>query len=157
MAKLSKNRTKVEEIVDRSRKYSVEEAASLVKKAKFAKFDETVDIAVRLGVNPKHADQMVRGTVVLPHGLGKSVRVLVLASGEKQREAQDAGGPEDQAVDGEGRQRAGVEPAGEEPDRDEGRDCGAQTADDDLSADAVAERAREVGQLVQPGRRDHRV
>src|SRR6185503_5321550 len=61
MAKVSKNRAKVVEIVDVTRKYSVEEAASLVKKAKFAKFDETVDIAVRLGVNPKHADQMVRG------------------------------------------------------------------------------------------------
>ena len=91
MAKLSKNRTKVEEIVDRSRKYSVEEAASLVKKAKFAKFDETVDIAVRLGVNPKHADQMVRGAIVLPHGTGQTVRVLVFARGEKDREARDAG------------------------------------------------------------------
>jgi len=91
MAKLSKNRTKVEEIVDRSRKYSVEEAASLVKKAKFAKFDETVDIAVRLGVNPKHADQMVRGAIVLPHGTGQAVRVLVFARGEKDREAREAG------------------------------------------------------------------
>jgi len=91
MAKLSKNRTKVEEIVDRSRKYSVEEAASLVKKAKFAKFDETVDIAVRLGVNPKHADQMVRGAIVLPHGTGQTVRVLVFARGEKDREAREAG------------------------------------------------------------------
>ncbi|HSN27840.1 MAG TPA: 50S ribosomal protein L1, partial [Kofleriaceae bacterium] len=79
------------EIVDVTRKYSVEEAASLVKKAKFAKFDETVDIAVRLGVNPKHADQMVRGAIVLPHGTGQTVRVLVFARGEKDREARDAG------------------------------------------------------------------
>jgi large subunit ribosomal protein L1 len=63
----------------------------LVQKVKFAKFDETVEIALRLGVDPKHADQMVRGTVVLPHGLGKSKRVLVIAGGEKQKEANDAG------------------------------------------------------------------
>jgi large subunit ribosomal protein L1 len=91
MAKVSKNRAKVDELVDRTRKYSVEEAASLVKKAKFSKFDETVDIAVRLGVNPKHADQMVRGAIVLPHGTGQTVRVLVFARGEKDREARDAG------------------------------------------------------------------
>ncbi len=91
MAKVSKNRTKADEIVDHSRKYSVEEAASLVKKAKFGKFDETVDIAVRLGVNPKHADQMVRGALVLPHGTGQTVRVLVFARGEKEREAREAG------------------------------------------------------------------
>jgi large subunit ribosomal protein L1 len=91
MAKVSKNRAKAEEIVDRTRKYSVDEAATLVKKAKFAKFDETVDIAVRLGVNPKHADQMVRGAIVLPHGTGQTVRVLVFARGEKDREAREAG------------------------------------------------------------------
>ena len=91
MPKLSKNRTKVDQTVDGSRKYTVEEACALVKKAKFAKFDETVDLAVRLGVNPKHADQMVRGTVVLPNGLGKSKRVLVIASGDKLREAEAAG------------------------------------------------------------------
>ena len=91
MAKVSKNRAKAEEMVDRTRKYSVEEAASLVKKAKFTKFDETVDIAVRLGVNPKHADQMVRGAIVLPHGTGQTVRVLVFARGEKDREAREAG------------------------------------------------------------------
>jgi large subunit ribosomal protein L1 len=78
-------------VVDRSRKYSVEEACSLVKQAKFAKFDETVDLAVRLGVNPKHADQMVRGAIVLPHGTGQTVRVLVFAKGEKEREAREAG------------------------------------------------------------------
>src|SRR5690349_9464912 len=91
MPKLSKNRTKVEEGLDRSRKYTVEEACALVKKAKFAKFDETVDLAVRLGVNPKHADQMVRGALVLPHGTGQTVRVLVFAKGEKEAEAKAAG------------------------------------------------------------------
>lgn len=74
------------------------EALRLVKEAAFAKFDESVEVAVRLGVDPRHADQVVRGTVVLPHGTGKSVRVLVLAQGEKVREALDAGadyaGPE---------------------------------------------------------------
>ena len=91
MPKLSKNREKVDKVVDRSRKYTVEEACSLVKQAKFAKFDETVDIAVRLGVNPKHADQMVRGALVLPHGTGQTVRVLVFAKGDKEREAKEAG------------------------------------------------------------------
>jgi len=91
MPKLPKKREKVNEIVDRSRKYTVEEAVALVKQAKYAKFDETVDIAVRLGVNPKHADQMVRGALVLPHGTGQTVRVLVFAKGEKEREAREAG------------------------------------------------------------------
>ncbi len=71
--------------------HSLEEAVAVVKRVKFAKFDETVEVHLRLGVDPKHADQMVRGTVVLPNGLGKSKRVLVIASGEKQREAQEAG------------------------------------------------------------------
>jgi large subunit ribosomal protein L1 len=71
--------------------YSLEEAVPLVQKLKFAKFDETVELHMRLGVDPKHADQMVRGTVVLPNGLGRSKRVLVIASGEKQREAEEAG------------------------------------------------------------------
>ena len=71
--------------------YSVEEAVPLVKKVKFAKFDEPVELHLRLGVDGKHADQMVRGTVVLPHGLGKSKKVLVIASGEKVREAEQAG------------------------------------------------------------------
>src|SRR5579872_7203015 len=75
--------------VDRT--YSIEEAIPLVQRVKFAKFDETVDMSLRLGVDPKHADQMVRGTVVLPHGLGKSKRVLAIAGGEKQKEATDAG------------------------------------------------------------------
>src|SRR5258706_4238845 len=92
MPKLSKNRTKaVEAVADPARKYTVEEACTLVKKAKFAKFDETVDLAVRLGVNPKHADQMVRGALVLPHGTGQTVRVLVFAKGEKEAEAKAAG------------------------------------------------------------------
>jgi len=73
------------------RPYTLEEALPLVKELKYAKFDETVEVAVRLGVDPKHADQIVRGTVVLPHGLGKSKRVLVIAGAEKQKEAQDAG------------------------------------------------------------------
>jgi len=91
MPKLSKNRTKVGEAVDVSRKYTIDEACALLKKAKFAKFDETVDLAVRLGVNPKHADQMVRGALVLPHGTGQTVRVLVFAKGEKEAEAKAAG------------------------------------------------------------------
>jgi large subunit ribosomal protein L1 len=73
------------------RPHTVEEAVPLMQKVKFAKFDETVELAMRLGVDPKHADQMVRGTVVLPHGLGKSKKVLAIAGGDKQREAADAG------------------------------------------------------------------
>src|SRR5258708_25022720 len=73
------------------RVYTIEEAIPLVQKVKFAKFDETVDMSLRLGVDPKHADQMVRGTVVLPHGLGRSKRVLAIAGGEKQKEATEAG------------------------------------------------------------------
>ena len=73
------------------RPYALDEALPLVQKIKFAKFDETVGLSIRLGVDPKHADQMVRGTVVLPHGLGKSKRVLVIAGADKQKEAEDAG------------------------------------------------------------------
>jgi large subunit ribosomal protein L1 len=73
------------------RPYSIEEAIPLIQKVKFAKFDETVEVAMRLGVDPKHADQMVRGMVVLPHGLGKSKRVLAIAGADKQKEASDAG------------------------------------------------------------------
>jgi large subunit ribosomal protein L1 len=76
---------------DQERQYPLEEAIGAVKKGKPAKFDETVEMALRLGVDPKHADQMVRGAVVLPHGIGKSVRVLVFAKGEKEREAREAG------------------------------------------------------------------
>ena len=71
--------------------YSIEDAIPLMQKVKYAKFDETVEMALKLGVDPKHADQMVRGTVVLPHGLGKSKRVLAIAGGEKQKEATEAG------------------------------------------------------------------
>jgi len=74
-----------------AREYQLEEAVPLIKKIKFAKFDETVEIHMRLGVDPKHADQMVRGTVLMPNGLGKSKKVLVIASGDKQREATEAG------------------------------------------------------------------
>ena len=76
------------------RPHSVEEAVPLIQKVKYSKFDETVDMSIRLGVDPKHADQMVRGTVVLPHGLGKSKSVLVIANADKQREAREAGADE---------------------------------------------------------------
>ena len=76
------------------RPHKIEEAVPLLQKVKFSKFDETVELAVRLGVDPKHSDQMVRGTVVLPHGLGKSKRVLVIANADKQREAKEAGADE---------------------------------------------------------------
>lgn len=71
--------------------YSLEEAVSLLKKLSYVKFDESVDIALRLGVDPKHSDQMVRGTVVLPHGTGKTIKICVIASGEKIKEAEQAG------------------------------------------------------------------
>ena len=74
-----------------ARPYKLWEAAELIKKTHHTKFNETVELAINLGVDPKHSDQVVRGTVVLPHGLGKAVRVLVIASGEKVREAQDSG------------------------------------------------------------------
>src|SRR5919206_3765354 len=73
------------------RPYALGEAIELIGQVKYAKFDETLEVALRLGVDPKHADQMVRGTVVLPHGLGKTARVLVFAAGEKIREAEEAG------------------------------------------------------------------
>src|ERR1041385_6304828 len=74
-----------------AREYQLEEAVPLIQKIKFTKFDETVEVHMRLGVDPKHADQMVRGTVVLPNGLGKSVKVLVIASPERHKEAEEAG------------------------------------------------------------------
>ncbi|GAM10975.1 50S ribosomal protein L1 [Geobacter sp. OR-1] len=77
--------------VDRAKNYLLKEGVELLKNTSYAKFDETVDLAVRLGVDPRHADQMVRGAVVLPNGLGKTVRVLVFAKGEKEKEARDAG------------------------------------------------------------------
>jgi large subunit ribosomal protein L1 len=77
--------------IDRNRNYPIEEAVAMVKEAAHAKFDETVEVSVRLGVDPRKADQMVRGAVVLPNGLGKTVRVLVFAKGEKAQEAKEAG------------------------------------------------------------------
>src|ERR1700760_1377208 len=88
--KSGKNIDKARAAVE-NRQYTLTDAVPLLQKVKFAKFDETVEVTLRLGVDPKHADQMVRGTVVLPHGLGKSKKVLVVASGEKQREAEAAG------------------------------------------------------------------
>jgi large subunit ribosomal protein L1 len=85
-----KNIAKAHEAVE-DRSYQLKEAIDLLQKVKFAKFDETIELVLRLGVDPRHADQMVRGTIVLPHGLGKSKKVLVIASGEKIREAEEAG------------------------------------------------------------------
>jgi len=89
--KVAKKTKAAQEKVDRSQKYALSRACALVKESAFAKFDETVDISVRLGVNPKHADQMVRGAVVLPHGTGQTLKVLVFAKGEKAKEAEAAG------------------------------------------------------------------
>jgi large subunit ribosomal protein L1 len=91
MPKHGKKFEKVAAKVDRTKRYSLEDACKLVPETKVAKFDETVDIAVRLGVDPKHADQMVRGAVVLPHGTGKSQRVAVVAKGDRANEAKAAG------------------------------------------------------------------
>jgi len=88
--KAGKNIEKARTAVEK-RPYTLSEAMPLLQKVKYAKFDETVEVTMRLGVDPKHADQMVRGTVVLPHGLGKSKKVLVVASGDKVREAEQAG------------------------------------------------------------------
>ena len=90
MARHGKKFTAAEAQVE-DRSYTLEEAIPLIQKVKYAKFDETVELTMRLGVDPRHADQMVRGTVVLPHGLGKSKRVLVIAGADKQKEASDAG------------------------------------------------------------------
>lgn len=91
MSKLGKKHKEARSKVDRTKAYPLNDALQLVKEAAFAKFEETVDVAVRLGVDPRHADQMVRGAVVLPNGLGKTTRVLVFAKGEKEKEARDAG------------------------------------------------------------------
>jgi len=91
MAKQSKRFRAAVELVEENRLYSLEEGVDLVKKTATAKFDETVEIAIRLGVDPRHADQVVRGTVSLPHGLGKEVRVMVIAKGDKATEATEAG------------------------------------------------------------------
>lgn len=91
MPKTAKKHREALAKVDRSRTYPLVEGIESVKSVAYAKFDETVEVAVRLGVDPRHADQMVRGAVVLPNGLGKDVRVLVFAKGEKEKEARDAG------------------------------------------------------------------
>lgn len=90
MAERGKRYLKSKELIEKE-EYSLEEAVSLLKKLGQAKFDESVDISLRLGVNPKHSDQMVRGTIVLPHGIGKKKKVCVIASGEKIKEAEEAG------------------------------------------------------------------
>ena len=91
MKKDPKRLAKARESIERHALYTMDDAFDKIKSTALAKFDETVEVAVNLGVNPKHADQMVRGAVVLPHGLGKKIRVLVFASGEKEKEAIDAG------------------------------------------------------------------
>jgi large subunit ribosomal protein L1 len=91
MAKRGKKYSEAKNKVDRNHRYELEEAVKLLLETSYVKFDEGVDLAIRLGVDPKKADQMVRGTVVLPHGTGKKVRVLVFAKGQKEKEAQDAG------------------------------------------------------------------
>jgi len=92
MAQRGKNLDNARNKLDKASKYELREALSLVQEMAFAKFDETIDLAVRLGVNPRHADQVVRGGVVLPHGVGKVPRVVVFAKGDKEREALEAGG-----------------------------------------------------------------
>lgn len=91
MPAVARKKTEAREKVDRSRKFSLNEGLEIAVSAAYAKFDESVDLAVKLGVDPRHADQMVRGTCVLPHGTGKQVRVLVFAKGDKEKEANDAG------------------------------------------------------------------
>jgi large subunit ribosomal protein L1 len=91
MSKRGKAYKAAAEKIDRDKKYSLDEAVTLLKTGHSAKFDSTIDLAVRLGVNPRHADQMVRGAVVLPHGTGKTVRVVVFAKGDKAKEAEEAG------------------------------------------------------------------
>jgi large subunit ribosomal protein L1 len=91
MSSVAKKKVSARENVDRSKKYSLTEGLQTVVESAYAKFDESVDVAVKLGVDPRHADQMVRGTCVLPHGTGKTVRVLAFAKAEKEKEARDAG------------------------------------------------------------------
>ena len=91
MKKITKRNSAIQEKVNKTQVYPLEEALDLIKGVKTTRFDETVDVAIRLGVDPRKADQMVRGTCALPHGLGKEVRVLVFAKGEKELEARDAG------------------------------------------------------------------
>ena len=89
--KNSKNRNNVIDKIDRTKEYSLEEAVKLVKELSYAKFDESVELAINLGVDPRHADQNIRITTGLPYGTGKSVKVLVITSGPKEQEAKDAG------------------------------------------------------------------
>jgi len=91
MSSVTKKQISAREKVDRSKKYSFTEGLEAVVETSYAKFDESVDVAVKLGVDPRHADQMVRGTCVLPHGTGKTLRVLAFAKAEKEKEARDAG------------------------------------------------------------------
>jgi large subunit ribosomal protein L1 len=92
VSKRGKNYSKARELKDQAKPdYTIEEAVGLLKKGAYAKFDESVDMSIRLGVNPKHSDQMVRGTVVLPYGTGKTKKICVLATGEKIKEAEEAG------------------------------------------------------------------
>jgi len=91
MAEQTKNYKEALKKVDREKRYTLEEALEVLSAMPQRKFDETVEVAMRLGVDPRHADQMVRGSVVLPNGLGKKVRVLVFAKGQKEKEAFDAG------------------------------------------------------------------
>jgi len=91
MARIAKKYAEAIKKVDREMRYDMDEALDLLPQMTFAKFDETVELALRLGVDPRHADQMVRGSVALPNGLGKKVRVLVFAKGQKEKEAEEAG------------------------------------------------------------------
>jgi len=91
MARIAKKYAEAIKKVDREKRYDMEEALDLLPQMTFAKFDETVELALRLGVDPRHSDQMVRGSVALPNGLGKKVRVLVFAKGQKEKEAEEAG------------------------------------------------------------------
>jgi large subunit ribosomal protein L1 len=92
VSKRGKNYVKARQVKGpEAKEYSVEEAVALVKRAHYAKFDESVDVSIRLGINPKYSDQMVRGTIVLPHGTGKTKKICVIAAGEKIKEAEEAG------------------------------------------------------------------
>jgi large subunit ribosomal protein L1 len=88
---MDKKKKAVREKIDLTKEYSLEDAVSLVKESSYARFDESIDLAVNLGIDPRKSDQLVRGAVVLPHGIGKKIRVLVFAKGEKEKEATDAG------------------------------------------------------------------
>jgi large subunit ribosomal protein L1 len=91
MKKLAKKYEEARKKIDREKRYQMDEAMEILPQVSYAKFDETVELALRLGVDPRHADQMVRGSVVLPNGLGKTVKVLVFAKGQKEKEAEEAG------------------------------------------------------------------